>query len=128
MQGDQSVKLLHCSYLPLAMSVLPDPDYFFNNPLVDYDLLYGQGAREVYSEAKVVTLERARQRATTGEISGSAIFLPTCERGTGSIISSDAAPAAMSCGWDFPARRSPRTCRSFPRALTRKGIAMVRAT
>ena len=38
------------------MSVLPDPDYFFNNPLVDYNLLYGQGAREVYSEAKVVTL------------------------------------------------------------------------
>ena len=57
MQGDQSVKLLHCSYLPLAMSVLPDPDYFFNNPLVDYNLLYGQGAREVYSEAKVVTLK-----------------------------------------------------------------------
>ena len=56
MQGEQSVKLLHCSYLPLAMSVLPDPDYFFNNPLVDYNLLYGQGAREVYSEAKVVTL------------------------------------------------------------------------
>jgi len=42
MQGDQSVKLLHCSYLPLAMSVLPDPDYFFNNPLVDYNLLTGK--------------------------------------------------------------------------------------
>src|SRR4030095_2548620 len=57
MHGDQAVRLLHCSYLPLAMSVLPDPDMFFNNPLVDYHLLYGQGAGGVYSEAKVVTLD-----------------------------------------------------------------------
>jgi hypothetical protein len=56
MQGDQSVRLLHCSYLPLAMSVLPDRDMFFNNPLVDYDLLYAPGAG-VYSEAKATTLD-----------------------------------------------------------------------
>ena len=44
------------------MSVLPDPEYFFNNPLVDYNLLYGQGARDIYSEAKVVTLDEPGAR------------------------------------------------------------------
>ena len=57
MQADQPVRLLHCSYLPLAMSVLPDPEIFFDNPQVDFNLLYGQGAHEIYSEAKVVTLD-----------------------------------------------------------------------
>ena len=57
MQGDNFVRLLHCSYLPLALSVLPDPEIFFDNPLVDFNLLYGQGASDIYSEAKVITLD-----------------------------------------------------------------------
>ena len=28
----QPARLLHYSYLPVAMSVMPDPDFFFNNP------------------------------------------------------------------------------------------------
>jgi oxalate decarboxylase/phosphoglucose isomerase-like protein (cupin superfamily) len=30
--GDRPVRLLHYNYLPVAMSVVPDPDFFFNNP------------------------------------------------------------------------------------------------
>jgi len=32
MRGDQPVCLLHYDYLPLAMSVVPDPDFFLKNP------------------------------------------------------------------------------------------------
>jgi mannose-6-phosphate isomerase-like protein (cupin superfamily) len=31
MRGDQPVRLLHYDYLPLAMSVVPDPDFFLKN-------------------------------------------------------------------------------------------------
>jgi len=62
MQGNQAVRLLHCSYLPLAMSVLPDPDYFFKNPLVNLNLLYGDGARDVFSEAKAMTVDESGPR------------------------------------------------------------------
>lgn len=30
--GDKPVRLLHYNYLPVAMSVVPDPDFFFDNP------------------------------------------------------------------------------------------------
>ncbi len=30
--GDKPARLLHYNYLPVAMSVVPDPDFFFNNP------------------------------------------------------------------------------------------------
>lgn len=30
--GDMPTRLLHYNYLPVAMSVVPDPDFFFNNP------------------------------------------------------------------------------------------------
>lgn len=31
-RGDRPARLLHYNYLPVAMSVVPDPDFFFNNP------------------------------------------------------------------------------------------------
>jgi mannose-6-phosphate isomerase-like protein (cupin superfamily) len=53
MQGDKPVRLLHYSYLPLAMSVVPDPDFFLNNPYVP------KGGhmenQEFYSEAKIIS-------------------------------------------------------------------------
>ncbi|HEX6511810.1 MAG TPA: cupin domain-containing protein [Chloroflexota bacterium] len=50
MQGDKPVRLLHYSYLPLAMSVVPDPEFFLDNP---YD---GEvQSKDFYSEAKVVS-------------------------------------------------------------------------
>jgi hypothetical protein len=32
LRGDQPVRLLHYTYLPLAMSLVTDPDFFFDNP------------------------------------------------------------------------------------------------
>jgi len=51
MQGDKPVRLLHYSYLPMAMSAIPDPDFFFNNPYPFPDALSSQ--EDFYSEAKM---------------------------------------------------------------------------
>ncbi|MBX5491134.1 MAG: cupin domain-containing protein [Chloroflexi bacterium] len=52
MQGDQPVRLLHYNYLPLGMSVVNDPDFFFNNP---YDQAAEHFLRdtEFYSQARI---------------------------------------------------------------------------
>ena len=52
MQGDKPVRLLHYSYLPLGLSAVPDPDFFFDNPRLTPDGLADQEA--FYSEAKMV--------------------------------------------------------------------------
>jgi hypothetical protein len=54
MQGDKPVRLLHYSYLPLAMSIVPDPDFFLNNP---YKVTHSEVAsrQDFYSEAKVIS-------------------------------------------------------------------------
>ncbi len=52
MQGDKPVRLLHYSYLPMGLSAVPDPDYFFNNPRFNPDELAEQ--ETFYSEAKLV--------------------------------------------------------------------------
>ena len=57
MQGDKPVRLLHYSYLPLALSAVPDPDYFFDNPYLGPDGLSSQ--EEFYSEAKLVQMPKA---------------------------------------------------------------------
>ncbi|MBO0870719.1 MAG: hypothetical protein J2P15_19355 [Micromonosporaceae bacterium] len=48
--GDRPVRLLHYTYLPLAMSIVPDPDFFFDNP-------YRPKPAEasVFSDAKLIT-------------------------------------------------------------------------
>jgi len=53
MQGEKPVRLLHYSYLPLAMSIVPDPDFFLNNP---YQARVSEFAtqQDFFSEAKVV--------------------------------------------------------------------------
>jgi hypothetical protein len=53
MQGDKPVRLLHYSYLPLAMSVVPDPDFFLNNPFVP--TAESAKRQDFYSEAKVIS-------------------------------------------------------------------------
>ncbi len=52
-RGDQPARLLHYNYIPLAMTVLPDPDYFFNNVHDQPDLVYGSGD-DLYSSATAV--------------------------------------------------------------------------
>ncbi|MFQ5916391.1 MAG: cupin domain-containing protein, partial [Candidatus Binatia bacterium] len=53
MQGDKPVRLLHYSYMPLAMSAIQESAFFFNNPYQSPDYLDGQDG-EFYSEAKLV--------------------------------------------------------------------------
>lgn len=52
LSGDTTVRLLHYDYLPLAMSVIPDPDFFFQNT---YRPPARSAPRDAYSEAKLMT-------------------------------------------------------------------------
>jgi len=53
-QGYKPSRLLHYNSLPLAMSLNPDPDFFFKNSHVNLNLLYGEEEGGFYSEAKAV--------------------------------------------------------------------------
>jgi hypothetical protein len=53
MQGNAPARLLHYNYLPSAMAITPDPDFYFKNPYRKDDVLNGHEG-EFYSEAKVV--------------------------------------------------------------------------
>jgi hypothetical protein len=62
-QGNAPARLLHYNALPTAMAIVPDPNFFFDNPYVDESILYGD--EEFYSEAKVQTRDTMMgQRAT----------------------------------------------------------------
>lgn len=52
-QGDRPVRLLHYNYLPLAMTAIPDPQFFFNNPY-DAPAATAGSDTEFYSEAKAL--------------------------------------------------------------------------
>src|ERR1051326_5530156 len=54
MQGDKPVRLLHYSYLPLALSAVSDPEFFFNSPYESPNELAEH--ETYYSEAKAVHL------------------------------------------------------------------------
>jgi oxalate decarboxylase/phosphoglucose isomerase-like protein (cupin superfamily) len=58
LQGSETVRLLHCNYLPLAMAAVPNTDFLFKNPLSDSTRL-ASGNGDVYSEAKVEFLPDA---------------------------------------------------------------------
>jgi hypothetical protein len=52
-RGDTPVRLLHYSYLPLAMSLNPDPDFFFSNPYARQR--GGDELRRAFSDATLMT-------------------------------------------------------------------------
>lgn len=52
-RGNTPARLLHYNYLPMAMSVVPDPDFYFNNPYTGPEILQGEDG-DFYSEAKVL--------------------------------------------------------------------------
>jgi len=56
MQGDKPVRLLHYSYLPLAMSAIPEADFLLHSPLQPSD---GQPEEDFFSEAKLVQAAEA---------------------------------------------------------------------
>ncbi len=54
-QGNQAARLLHFNFLSSAMALLPNLDFFFNNPIMVRD----QIAQDFYSEAKAVAGEES---------------------------------------------------------------------
>lgn len=52
-RGDQPARLLHYNYLPMALTVVPDLDFYFKNLHEDPELLYGNDD-DVYSQAKAI--------------------------------------------------------------------------
>lgn len=52
-QGDRPARLLHYNYLPISMSALQDPSFFFNNRHEGTDPMAATEG-EFYSEAKIV--------------------------------------------------------------------------
>jgi len=50
-RGDQALRMLHNNYLPVAMSLEPDPDFYFNNPYAHPELLTPR-EDELYAVAK----------------------------------------------------------------------------
>src|SRR5439155_13682955 len=57
-QGNAPARLLHYNSLPMAMAIIPDPKFFFDNPYADEGLVYG--GDDFYSEAKVYTEDSPR--------------------------------------------------------------------
>ncbi len=54
-QGHQPARLFHYNYLPMAMSIIPEPEYFFNNPALQPSMDRSGGEdHDVYSEVKFV--------------------------------------------------------------------------
>jgi oxalate decarboxylase/phosphoglucose isomerase-like protein (cupin superfamily) len=52
MQGDRPVRLLHYNYLPMALSIIQDPDFFFSGYAASGSRRLGREG-DFYSEAKV---------------------------------------------------------------------------
>lgn len=60
-RGDQPARLLQVNYLPLAMLLIPLPDFFLKNEFVDLSILYGE-EQDAYSEAKLVVRSHGGER------------------------------------------------------------------
>ena len=58
MEGDNPVRLLHFNYLPLGMTVMSDPDFFFNNPHTNESIIDNASA-DFFSEAQDIVKEFA---------------------------------------------------------------------
>lgn len=62
-QGHQPARLLHYNYLPMAMSITPEPESFFNNPDAKPSVdMTGGEEHDVYSEAKFIQGSRGGRR------------------------------------------------------------------
>ncbi|MGH7844664.1 MAG: cupin domain-containing protein [Candidatus Binatia bacterium] len=62
-QGEKPARLLHYNTLPLAMTLNPDPDFFFGNPYQNPSLVYGEDGAGFYSQAQVVRHSDSPNRA-----------------------------------------------------------------
>ena len=60
--GTEPVRLLHSSYLPLAMSVIQNPEFFFNNEVIDPNRLEASTEGEFYTAARAIERQWANGR------------------------------------------------------------------
>ena len=83
MRGDKPVRLLRYSYLPLATSLVTDPQFFFNNPYQKAGCSPPRKAKPIpkLSWSKTAIL---RLPGVAVESTGTAIFSRTWRRGTSS--------------------------------------------
>jgi len=51
--GSEPARILFTNGLPTAMTAIPDPEFYFDSPVVNLDILYGD-AGGFYSEAKIM--------------------------------------------------------------------------
>ena len=122
MAGDAPVRLLHYNSLPVAMSTVQDPSFFFDSAhRTAADAVGGSGDGDgFYADAKVVEQD---PRLAGREITGTATSSPTCGCGTSWCPSGAAVRAGRRCSCSSRALSSRRTCRcSLPRR-TRRGTA-----
>ena len=59
--GSQPARLMHTNFLPLALSAIPNVDYFLNNPKVDLNIVYGEDVSP-FSEAKALKMTPGANR------------------------------------------------------------------
>ncbi len=124
MQGDRPARLLHYNYLPVAMSALQDPTFFFNNEHTGGNP-FGATDGEFYSEASVVRNEdQSRKVRSTSLWYGN--FFPDMRawdrlnpfygRGAGGTVVSIQFPGSqMSCHMSvFPAQSYKKGHRHGP--------------
>ena len=64
-QGTQPVRLLHCNYLPTAMTTIPDADYFFSDPYEDSARLY-KADGSFYAQAQSISRAGTRYGTWSG--------------------------------------------------------------
>ena len=123
MQGDRPARLLHYNYLPIAMSAIPNPDFFFNNPFEE-NVLTGS---DFYSEAEATTQEHVAEGAA-GRTLWLGNFFP--DMGVWDKLMHRPRTRLPSTARSTCASRalsSARICRSSPRERTRRDTATGRA-
>ncbi len=72
---NKPVRLLFFNYLPLAMTVVPDPQFFFNNPEITTSPVDNADA-EFFSEAKSITKDFGSAWGNVGSTVWSGNFFP----------------------------------------------------
>lgn len=94
-QGHQPARLLHYNYLPIAMSITPNPDFWFDNPALDPDL-------DIFSDD--ATYSRAAYVEGAGRARGTwvAAFFPDIMAWDKTRASEGFAPGSESLAYCFP--------------------------
>ena len=101
MQGDKPVRLFHYSYMPIAMSALPEPDMYFDNP---YEPKNSARATATFTLKQSWFRPKMPMRGSGCGRSGTVTSSPICAPGISSTPMNGAAPAAKAFSCSFPIR------------------------